>query len=196
MFKRTLSTNATLVFTIEMAFPELVANPWLVDWVDVRPSTLKYWIRLKIVLPAALPTGQRFVRFWRADEAMLVRAVKQLRDGGCPLEVIKSDLRPTLKPHLRTSAEALLRWNGSELKIVPKAAVKNQPHPTGDATHGVYLPIRRWMAEARSEAKAQLRRGGGFTLAEETLRREEILKLPRRASAMPHDDGALPPLES
>lgn len=120
----------------------------------VPKSTLDYWVRSGLVAPSVRPTpGHRVSRLWTVEDAVLARAIKVLRDAGCPVRVLKKAqafLKSEWKPLLGSSH---LFWDGSDLFRIGdwdevQSTVKN---PGQQAFRMVTLPVDAWAEELLGE---------------------------------------------
>lgn len=134
----------------------------------VPKSTLDYWVRSNLVTPTVRDRpGHRVSRLWTLEDAVLVRAIKVLRDAGCPVRILRkaqSFLDEEWKPLLGSSH---LFWDGSDLFRIGdwsevESTVKN---PGQQAFRIVTLPVDAWAQELLGEITP-------LPEAEETDRRE------------------------
>lgn len=116
-------------------------------------STLKYWVKQGVVSATVVPPeGQRYPVYWSIPEAVAVRVIKQLRDGGCPMDVVHH-VQGKVNEALTWTEPALLYWTGTPpLRIARPADVKKIPKPGKHATHAVFAPVTRWRDDAISIA--------------------------------------------
>jgi DNA-binding transcriptional MerR regulator len=120
----------------------------------VPKSTLDYWVRSGLVAPSVRRNpGHRVSRLWTVEDAVLARAIKVLRDAGCPVRVLKKAqafLRSEWKPMLGSSH---LFWDGSDLfRIGEWDAVESiVQNPGQQAFRMVTLPVDAWAEELLGE---------------------------------------------
>jgi DNA-binding transcriptional MerR regulator len=126
------------------------------DFAGVRPSTLQYWVERAIVAPTLLPgDGHRRDRFWSAGDAVQVRAVKALRDAGCPLDVAAT-CRPLIDAAAADTSDLHLVWTGKPpLQLTPWAPIRKASRgPDSRAMfHLAVLPVREWSRQAVRRAQ-------------------------------------------
>src|SRR5207248_2851880 len=91
------------------------------DLADVNISTLDYWIRTGLVTPGIRgSSGYRIARLWTVQEAVVVQAIKALRDAGCSLQAIRN-AKAYLEDHWgETIAENVFVWAGDDLQVIDK----------------------------------------------------------------------------
>lgn len=123
----------------------------------VPPSTLNYWANTRVVVPSLRgPAGKRATLWWSLSDLIAVRAVKALRDAGCPLQTLRrvqGVIDATWKEKLGSS---VLHWDGVDLIRVGQfgdvaSLIK---HPGQGVLHVVALPIGRWQADLEAHAEA------------------------------------------
>jgi len=120
----------------------------------VPKSTVDYWVRTGLVTPTVRDNpGRRRSRLWTIEDAVLARAIKVLRDAGCPVSVLrraKAFLDSEWRPLLGTNH---LFWDGAELFRIGEwddlqAIVRN---PGQQAFRMVTLPVDAWAEELLGE---------------------------------------------
>ena len=121
----------------------------------VPRSTIDYWIRTGLVTPTVRDNpGRRRSRLWTVEDAVLARAIKVLRDAGCPVRVLskaRKFLEDQWKPLLGTHH---LFWDGADLfrlgdwSEVVESIVRN---PGQQAFRMVTLPVDAWAEELLGE---------------------------------------------
>jgi DNA-binding transcriptional MerR regulator len=131
----------------------------LVAWVEtpvvcrlagLSASTLDYWTRTGLVSPSVRGSaGRRVTRRWSVQDAVVVRAVKALRDAGCPMRKLRdaqARLRDDWEPALRGRH---LYWDGEDLlRIGPWDEVESLVRRPGQQVFKlVALPVDAWAEE-------------------------------------------------
>lgn len=120
----------------------------------VPKSTIDYWVRTGLVTPTVRDNpGHRRSRLWTIEDAVLARAVKVLRDAGCPVRVLKKArgfLEDEWKPLLGANH---LFWDGTDLFRLGawsevESIVRN---PGQQAFRMVALPVDAWAEELLGE---------------------------------------------
>ena len=142
----TLSTKTTLVLNLRMT-TAMISTIEVLARADLAASTLNYWVDQGHIRPTPIPgMGHRYLRYWTPDEAVAVRAMKVLRDAGCPMTFVANVLDLiTLGPG--EPDHTLLHWDNHSLSWASPKAVKRIKVPTELATVAVFLPIFRWKEE-------------------------------------------------
>ncbi len=113
-------------------------------------STLDYWLRTGLVQASVRgPSGRRVTRRWTVADAVEVRALKELRDAGCPVRTLliaKQRLASDWSPSVRGKT---LYWDGHDLlKIGPWDQVESLVRQPGQTTlRLVALPLDAWVRE-------------------------------------------------
>ena len=134
---------------------EGVDTPTLCRLVQVAPSTLNYWIEQGVVQPSiAASSGKRFMRWWTIPDVLTVRAVKALREAGCPLQTVAKAKSQIARLGNQTLGEVVLYWDGDDVIELEqwgtlRSAVK---HPGQQILHLVAMPVTRWQRELEPEA--------------------------------------------
>lgn len=133
-----------------------LSTPAVCRLAGVAPSTLNYWVRTGLVKPSiAASRGKRFDRWWSIADVVLVRAVKALRDAGCPLQTLRKAKAQVERYESEALGDVVLYWDGGDVLILEKwgtlrsAVVK----PGQQVLHLVALPLQTWMKETEREAE-------------------------------------------
>jgi DNA-binding transcriptional MerR regulator len=122
----------------------------------VPMSTLHYWAKSGVVTPSIRPSaGRRATRWWSLADLVAVRAVKTLRDAGCPMQVLRRAQATIANDHAAGSGKAVLFWDGGDLlELSSTGAVRSAVrHPGQGVLHFVAMPIREWSHEAAPSAE-------------------------------------------
>ncbi|SDY71355.1 MerR family transcriptional regulator [Herbiconiux ginsengi] len=122
----------------------------------VPASTLNYWVSKGLCEPSVMPgRGQRSPRYWSARDLVTVRAIKALREAGCPLQIV-SRVKALLLTEWDTEiASSVLFYDGNDVVLIDfdRQAVLSVVRETGqgifvEAMQMMTFPIRRWLDEA------------------------------------------------
>jgi len=118
-------------------------------------STLDYWVRTGLVAPSVRGgSGRRRTRQWSVLDVVCVRALKELRDAGASVRVLKraqTMLRDTWTATLR---DRMLYWDGGDLIQIDEweNLVSLFAAPGQSVLHVVALSVDALRAEAESVA--------------------------------------------
>jgi DNA-binding transcriptional MerR regulator len=131
-----------------------VATPKLRKRCSLSASTLNYWISSGIVGPSAgKPRGQRYVRWWSLSEATAVRAIKVLRDTGCPMPIVRT-VAGLVDAGPDDPGNRLLQWDGgAKLHWVHTQRRRSVSSRQRLARVSVVLPIAAWFSDAADDAE-------------------------------------------
>jgi DNA-binding transcriptional MerR regulator len=81
-------------------------------------STLHQWVKDRLVVPTyRAPSGRRATCWWSFRDVVAVRAIKSLRDAGCPMQSIKK-VKAMLANEPESFGTRVLWWSGSDIEIV------------------------------------------------------------------------------
>jgi DNA-binding transcriptional MerR regulator len=119
----------------------------------VKLKTLDYWVRTGLVTPSIRATpGRRRSRLWSVQDAVFVRAVKALRDGGCPLQTIRKAQTLLEQRWKQTLRDVVLFWDGKDLLgLGPWGRWSSLVQSPGQQVlHVVALPLQHWRRETES----------------------------------------------
>ncbi|WP_425325968.1 MerR family transcriptional regulator [Nocardioides dongkuii] len=123
--------------------------------VNVAPSTLAYWIRVRVVSPSVIgSTGKRYERWWSLQDVMAVRAVKALRESGCPLQKVREAVRLLEKSSASLHSTRLV-WDGQDVFLQDQwgSIVSAIRKPGQLVLHTTVLPLGQWEAETSAIAE-------------------------------------------
>lgn len=132
------------------------SSPSVCAITGVPPSTLNYWASTGVVVPSLRgPAGKRATLWWSLSDLIAVRAVKALRDAGCPLQTLRQVqgvIEATWKERLGSS---VLHWDGVDVLRVGRFGEVESliRHPGQGVLHVVALPIGRWQADLEAHAE-------------------------------------------
>jgi DNA-binding transcriptional MerR regulator len=118
----------------------------------VPPSTLNHWARTKLVVPSLIGSrGQRATRWWSMTDLVAVKAIKALRQAGCPLQTLRR-VQSRISEQGGDFGNRVLRWTGDDVLVVDgwgdvTSAVE---HPGQLVFQMVAIPLRDWMEEVES----------------------------------------------
>ncbi len=145
-----------------------IETPAVCRLASIRPSTLDYWVRTGLVNPSIRGgIGRRATRRWSVADTIAVRALKALRDAGCPLQMMRKAQARLAEQWLPTLRGRLLYWDGRDLmEIGPWRDVESLvKFPGQQILQLVALPLDLWTQEAQAEVvdlqRPLKRRGGG-----------------------------------
>jgi len=122
----------------------------------IPSATLDYWARTGLVRPSLVgPEGRRYTRWWSIADVVAVRAVKALREAGCPLQKVRR--AQTIVKQMRIGqpvGEVVLFWDGSDVLALEEWGnlVSALKHPGQMVLHLVALPVTHWSREAEASA--------------------------------------------
>lgn len=123
--------------------------------VGVAPSTLAYWVRVRLVSPSVIGSaGKRYERWWSLQDVIAVRAVKALRDSGCPLQKVREAVR--LLEESRDSLHSTrLVWDGQDVFLQDQwgSIVSAIRKPGQLVLHTTVLPLGHWENETSTLAE-------------------------------------------
>lgn len=119
----------------------------------IPASTLSYWVTSGVIRPSVgEPRGQRYDLWWSLDEAVAVRAIKTLRDTGCPMPIVRT-VPGMVRDRPRTPGQQL-HWDGG---AALRWADLNQRRRLGPnsrrAKVAVFIPMDPWFKEAERISK-------------------------------------------
>ncbi len=124
----------------------------------VKPQTLDYWTRTGLVTPSVrASSGRRVPRLWSVKDVVIVRAIKALRDAGCPLSKVRKVKELIADSWNQDLSAAVLFWDGRDvLAVRPWGEVESAlVHPGQHVLHLVALPLHHWVREAEQRAGGQ-----------------------------------------
>lgn len=123
------------------------SSPTVCALTGVPPSTLNYWVSTKVVRPSIRGrSGKRATQWWRLQDLIAVRAVKALRDAGCPLQTLRRVQDILESGWQEALGDAVLHWDGVDvLKVGPLGELQSVlRHPGQGVLHFVALPVGSW----------------------------------------------------
>lgn len=164
-----------------------LATPEVVALCGVPASTLANWVSKGLCTPSLAQSGgrQRATQYWSIRDVVTIKAVRTLRQAGCPLAVLRQASETLADAWQRGLNDAVLWWDGEDiLTLTPAgdvvslvtrkgqglfsvAAVVNVSCPVGEWERQLHrslegrepLPLSR--IRARRE-EARLRRGSAW----------------------------------
>ena len=122
----------------------------------VPPSTLNYWVATGIVNPSIRGRGgRRATQWWTLTDLVAVRAVKALRDAGCPLQTLRRAQAVITSSWKEGLGDAVLHWDGVDvLRVGEMGEVQSTVrHPGQGVLHLVAVPIGRWQTDLARETE-------------------------------------------
>jgi DNA-binding transcriptional MerR regulator len=92
-------------------------------------------------------------RLWSLDDALSVRAIKALRDAGCPLQRVRT-VKALLASDKATMTSAILFWDGSDVKLLGRwGEVQSMlQRPRQQILHVLAIPLHSWRSDLQAEA--------------------------------------------
>lgn len=122
---------------------------------DVPASTLTSWTRGDdpLVTPSVLGSaGRRASRYWSARDLVIVKAIKALRDAGCPLQQIRLASQRVRDWFEADLSDTVLYWDGHDVVAVDSwgSVYSLIRHPGQQMIHVVALPLSDWRTEAEN----------------------------------------------
>ena len=155
-----------------------VPTPRLLERCHLPLSTLNYWVSSEVIRPTpGKPRGQRYVRWWSPEEAAAVRAIKLLRDTGCPMPVARTVLA-LVEAGPPEPGQHLLYWDGgTDIRWAKRRSARRRLSTANRRPEvTVYIPISAWLADAADDAE---------DIDPELLRQQWIDAVNRRPRRMP-----------
>ena len=122
----------------------------------IKPQTLDYWARTGLVTPSVRgSSGRRVPRLWSVKDVVIVRAIKALRDAGCPLPKVRQVKRLVEQSWGQDLAATVMFWDGQDvLALRAWGDVESTlSRPGQQVLHLVALPLHHWVIEAESQAQ-------------------------------------------
>lgn len=156
MLGSSIRSGYSLDMAAEASTPYL-ETPEVVRLCGLPYSTLDYWVRTGLVTPSVRGgSGRRRARQWSVLDVVCVRALKELRDAGASVRVLKQAhamLRDTWTAALR---DRMLYWDGGDLIQIDEweNLVSLIAAPGQSVLHVVALSVDALRAEAESVATA------------------------------------------
>lgn len=136
---------------------ECLDTPTVAVLARLNRSTLDYWVRTELVQPSLRDApGRRRTRLWTVRDAVIVRAIAQLRAAGCPLQRVRQAKAKITKTWGRLGSDATLVWNGHDdiLQVDHEGAVESLlRYPGQQLFRSVALPISVWTRETKGSVK-------------------------------------------
>ena len=112
-------------------------------------TTLDYWARTGLVEPSVRGSvGRRVERRWSVQDALVVRAIKGLRDAGCPLQRVREAKRLLVEAWSEDLSDHVLVWDGADVLAIDKwgKARSLVKRPDQHVLHFVALPLGAWLS--------------------------------------------------
>jgi DNA-binding transcriptional MerR regulator len=133
-----------------------IPTPAVCRLTGVAPATLDYWVRANLVAPSVRGSnGRRVTRLWSVGDAVCVRAIKALRDAGCPLQVVRKVKDVLSQLGEDAFKDQILYWDGSDVLGVDRwgelQSLRRRPRQL--MLHVVAIPIADWAQEAAAELR-------------------------------------------
>lgn len=131
-------------------------TPAVCALVGIKQQTLDYWARTGLVEASVRSsTGRRVPRLWSVKDVVIVRAIKALRDAGCPMarvRQVKDLIEDSWGDDLTSN---VLYWDGRDvLAVRPWGDVESALlRPGQQVLHLVALPLDHWVSEAEERSR-------------------------------------------
>jgi DNA-binding transcriptional MerR regulator len=122
----------------------------------IKPQTLDYWARTGLVTPSVRgSSGRRVPRLWSVKDVVIVRAIKALRDAGCPLPKVRQVKRLVEEGWGQDLTSTVMFWDGRDvLALRAWGDVESiLARPGQQVLHLVALPLHHWVTETESQAE-------------------------------------------
>ena len=133
-----------------------LSTPGVCALVGVPLSTLDYWVRTGLVSPSIRPSaGKRATRWWSISDVVVVRAIKALREAGCPLQRVR-EVKALIERKWGEPLESVvLYWDGSDVLGIERWGTVRSTlkHPGQEMLHLVALPMDTWRREVEASAE-------------------------------------------
>jgi DNA-binding transcriptional MerR regulator len=145
-----MPTNRKVVASLE--------TPSVCALAGMKPQTLDYWARTGLVTPSVrASTGRRIPRLWSIKDVVVVRAIKALRDAGCPLSKVRKVKQLVEQSWGQDLTATVLFWDGSDVLAVRSwgEVESTLARPCQQVLHVVALPLHHWVREAEQRASTQ-----------------------------------------
>lgn len=100
-----------------------MATPEVVALCGVPASTLASWVSRGLCGPSLVRSGgrRRATQYWSVRDVVTVRAIRTLRDAGCPLAVLTKASQVLRDDWDADLANAVLWWDGDDIITVTPA---------------------------------------------------------------------------
>ena len=120
----------------------------------VPMSTLHYWARQGVVTPTLRASvGRRATRWWSLQDLVAARAVKALRESGCPLQTLARAHSVITDAWLERPEDSVLYWDGVDVLALSSLGDVTSVlrHPGQRVLHIVAIPVHQWGIEAAND---------------------------------------------
>lgn len=151
------------------------------------PSTLNYWVQIKLVRPSFRgPEGHRVEQWWSVEDVVIVRTIRALRQQGSSLQQVRK-VRSTLESWGHSLSDTRLIWTGGDIVAHgPNGELSSALSEPGQQMFVLDgLPIDVWYREALAHAVPvdlpEFRRTSRRRRRVQAQRREPIANLLGRA---------------
>lgn len=100
-----------------------MATPEVVALCGVPASTLASWVARGLCQPSLAASGgrRRATQYWSVRDVVMVRAIRTLREAGCPLAVLEKASEVLRGDWDSDLANAVLWWDGADIVTVTLA---------------------------------------------------------------------------
>ena len=147
----------------------------------IPATTLNYWVSKGLCGPSLRESmGKRYVRYWSVRDMVTVRAVKALREAGCPLQRVRLVQERLEEQWNENIASAVLFWDGQDvLKVEDQGEIVSVLRDSGqqltvEVVHVMTFPLRMWIQDALSVAhEVDLEELADARIRRETRRRQD-----------------------
>ena len=122
----------------------------------VNRSTLDYWVRTGLVSPSLRQApGRRRTRLWTIRDAVVVRAVAELRSSGCSLQQVRRARAQVENDWGEVGSDTTLVWTGGDVvRIGPDGQVESLVRqPRQQVFRFVTLPLGYLQGEAAKQVR-------------------------------------------
>jgi DNA-binding transcriptional MerR regulator len=148
----------------EGALVASLETPAVCALVGIKPQTLDYWARTGLVVASIRSSaGRRVPRLWSIQDVVVVRAIKALRDAGCPLVKVRQVKHLIEESWGDDLTATVLYWDGLDVLAVRTWGDVESAllRPGQQVLHLVAIPLDHWINEAERRSRPPERTGAG-----------------------------------
>ena len=94
------------------------STPTISKLSGIPTATLNHWVVTKLITPSVRgPAGKRATRYWNITDLIQVKAIRALRNAGCPLQKLRK-LRGLLDRCNDDFSNQKLIWDGHDILVI------------------------------------------------------------------------------